>query len=294
MIMDNHSKRTVAIFGNVYQDDSVGALGEFLYRLEAYGFLLKVENRFASYLVSKGLDLSGISIVDEFPGDVEAVVSFGGDGTFLHAARWVGETEVPILGVNTGHLGFLASFSLDDTGRIVDVVVKRRAVVEKRSLLKVESEALPAGMWEYALNEIALQKEDTSSMITVHSEIDGCFLADYLADGLVISTPTGSTAYNLSVGGPIVQPTLDCIVLSPIAPHTLTMRPLVIGGDSILHLTATSRESDFRLSLDGRSCLMKCGSRLRISKASFNIKILRHPEDEFPTLLRDKLLWGKR
>lgn len=288
------TRRVAAICGNTYQDGSIAALADFFSLLEAKGFQLKIESRFASYLFSKGIDMAGRVYCVDFPLDAEALVSFGGDGTFLHAARWAGASGVPVLGVNTGHLGFLASFSLDRTDDLLEVLVDCRAIVERRSLLKVESRHLPPDIWPYALNEIALQKEETSSMISVHSEIDGCFLADYLADGLIVSTPTGSTAYNLSAGGPIVQPTLDCMVLSPIAPHTLTMRPLVVGGDSVLRLTASSRETDFRLSLDGRSFLMKCGTVMKISKAGFEICVLRRPEDEFPTLLRDKLLWGRR
>ena len=168
------------------------------------------------------------------------------------------------------------------------------ASLEPRMLLHLESDHLPSGLWPYALNEISILKEDTSSMINVSTRIDGFPLAEYLADGLVVCTPTGSTAYSMAAGGPIVQPTLECITLTPLAPHTLTLRPLVVGADSDLHLKVTSRADAFRVSLDGRSVVMPCGATLRVRRALFSTIVMRRPDDDFASILRNKLLWGRR
>lgn len=285
--------KSVAIFGNSYQDEYLGGLQKFFYDLAFHRFNAFVHKDYYRYLRSKGLRMDGVSMVDEFPAGVDYVISVGGDGTFLHTAQWVGRTETPILGVNTGHLGFLASYSLEETEELLKVIGESRGILERRSLIEVTCDALPAGFWPYALNEVAVLKAATASMVTVHADIDGYFLADYMSDGLVVSTPTGSTAYNLSVGGPIVQPTLGCIVISPIAPHSLTMRPLVVSGESRIILRPGSRDGECLVSLDGRSFVMKCGENLMLKRADFHVSVLRRPDSNFPGLLRNKLNWGK-
>lgn len=159
-------------------------------------------------------------------------------------------------------------------------------------LLEVSGEDIPADFWPYALNEVALLKEDSSSMIRIRTEIDSHFLTEYQADGLLISTPTGSTGYNLSVGGPIMQPTLGCCVLSPVAPHSLTMRPLAVSSDSSIRTRTVSRAGHFRLSLDGRSFILKSGSEICVTKADFELPVLRRKGADFASTLRHKLHWG--
>ncbi len=270
-------------------------LVEFFRKLREKGFSVSVCRIFGDYLAQHGIAPEGFRIVDELPGDTECVISIGGDGTFLRAAQWVSGREVPILGINTGHLGFLASYSLEETDELTEVIEKDAGVVERRMMLEVECGAMPADFQPYALNEVAVMRGETASMVTVHAEVDGYFLADYMADGLVVATPTGSTAYNLSAGGPILMPTLDCAVLSPIAPHSLTMRPLVVRGDSEIRLTASSRVRFARVSLDGRYFMMECGEdELRIRRAPFHVAVLRRPGAGFAGLLRQKLLWGRR
>ncbi len=288
--------RNIAIYGNRYQDGYFGLLREFFAALEKRDFRVSVAEDFACYLSENGIDLSGsMNTAACLPEDTECVISIGGDGTFLGAAEWVGDREIPILGINTGHLGFLASYSLEETEELVDVVAGDKGVIEKRALLEIRCEAMPEGFWPYALNEVAVLRGETASTVTVHAEVDGYFLADYMADGLVVATPTGSTAYNLSAGGPILMPTLECSVISPIAPHSLTMRPLVVGGDSEIRLTTSSRVEYSRVSLDGRYFMMACGrDELRIRKAGFSVKVLRRPDASFSRLLRNKLLWGRR
>lgn len=287
----------IAIFGNRHQEGNLHDLQKFFVILDSREFRVSIHSRFAAYLNENGVTFGpGVVMTDEFPEAAECVISIGGDGTFLRAAQWVANREIPILGINTGHLGFLASYSLDETEELLSTIAGGMGCIERRALLEVKGDCVPDGFWSYALNEVAVLKAETASMVTVRAEIDGRFLADYLSDGLVISTPTGSTAYNLSVGGPILQPTLGCLVLSPIAPHSLTMRPLVVGGASDIVLSAYSRSKYARVSLDGRSFMMRCGGEdsIRITRAPFSVMLLRRPESTFSDLLRTKLLWGQR
>lgn len=287
--------KRIAIYGNRHQENYLGELGDFFGLLRSRGFEVTVASCFASYLLEEGLERYWEKESQDFPEGVECVVSIGGDGTFLRAAQWVGKREIPILGINTGHLGFLASYSLDEMNELADVLANDLGSVEHRAVLELQCDAMPADFWPYALNEVAVLKGESASMVTVTAGIDGEFLSDYLADGLVVATPTGSTAYNLSAGGPILQPTLGCLVLSPLAPHSLTMRPLVVSGESRISLKATQRDHQARVSLDGRSFILgeDCGE-LEIRRADFSVAVLRRPGASFQTLLRDKLLWGKR
>lgn len=286
----------ISIYGNRHQEGYLPLLGRFFVRLVERGFKVAVASSFAAYLKDHSVDMPAeIFIAEELADDTECVVSIGGDGTFLRAAQWVGKREVPILGINTGHLGFLASYSLGQMEELMDVVADNTATYERRMVLSVSCASMPEDFWPYALNEVSLLRGETASMVTVHTEVNGNFLADYMADGLVVATPTGSTAYNLSVGGPIMEPTLQCLVLSPIAPHSLTMRPLVIDGNSVVTLHADSRIDNSRVSLDGRYYnIPSDGSALEIRKADFSVVVMRRPNSQFARLLRDKLLWGRR
>lgn len=286
--------KRIAIYGNNYQDGYLSQIGDLLTRLASADFEVFVYSKFADYLCSMGVAVAEkFAAVEEFPAGIEYVINIGGDGTFLRASEWVGKSGVPIAGINTGHLGFLASFNIDEIPELVSLLASDGGMREHRMVLKVECAAMPSDFWPYALNEVSVQKGETASMVTVNTEIDGEYLADYQADGLVVATPTGSTAYNLSVGGPIVQPTMDCVVLSPIAPHSLTMRPLVVAGGSEILLRAVSREPQVRVSLDGRSFLMDSGSNeLRIAKGDYDVVVLRRVDANYPRLLRTKLHWG--
>lgn len=281
-----------AVWGNSYQESHIGELRKFFKAMRERGFRVYVERDFHDYLASQGVDVSGFPAVDEIPADTECVMSIGGDGTFLQAAQWTRARELPILGINTGHLGYLASYSLDEAGELLETLEKGTGTLERRAVIKVESGCLPPDFWPYALNEVAVLKAATASMVTIHAEVDGRFVADYMSDGLVVATPTGSTAYNLSIGGPILQPTLDCIILSPIAAHSLTMRPVVISGKSHVSLRASSRAPECRVSLDGRSFLMKCGETLHLREADFKTVVFRRPDSNFANILRNKLGWG--
>ena len=284
--------KSIAIWGNTFQGEHLEGLANMLESLRSEGFRVWIHSIFAVYLRQRGVEIEEFEIVKALPKEAECVFSFGGDGTFLQAAQWVGSSEVPILGINTGHLGYLTSYSLDEATEILEAVKADKFTREYRSVIEARCEGMPEGFWPYALNEVAVLKAATASMVTVHAEVDGKYLADYMSDGLVVSTPTGSTAYNLSIGGPILQPTLECLVLAPIAAHSLTMRPVVIGASSRIRLVASSRSEESRVSIDGRSFLMPCGREIQLCKAPFRVVVLRRPDSNFANLLRKKLGWG--
>ena len=224
----------------------------------------------------------------------DLAVSLGGDGSFLHAARWVGASRVPILGVNAGHLGFLTDFTIDDFLE-ADAELLGRLILQPRKVLKVEVPAcLNEAVWPYALNDIAMLKTDSASMISVEASVNGIPLTTYQADGLIVATSTGSTGYSLSVGGPIIEPTVDALVVSPVAPHVLAMRPLVVDGSARLDLTVRTRADHFMLSVDGRSHALPADMPLTICAADFPIIVAHHPLHDFARTLRSKLLWGER
>lgn len=292
--MSESKRLKIAVFGNAYQDPYLSQLKELFAKLADNAFVVDIERNFHDYLSQRIGDFAFSKVVEIPSDDYALVLSIGGDGTFLHTAQWVGDRGLPILGINTGHLGFLSMYRLEETDDLIKSLINNDLTTEQRLLLQVVSSELPKDVWPYALNEIAILKQDTSSMISIRTEVNGFFLADYLGDGLVVSTPTGSTGYNLSAGGPIMQPTIDNCVLSPIAPHTLTMRPLVVSANSEIRAVTASRVDTYRLSLDGRSFSLPCETEITIRKAPFSISVMRHVNDNFAGTLRDKLHWGKR
>lgn len=290
----SHNVREFAIFGNRHQGAHLAEISEFFALLVRRGFQVAVDRRFYNYLLSENVTIPQVCYAsDELPVSAEALVSIGGDGTILRALQWAGTRQIPVLGMNTGTLGFLSPYRLHEASELLDELGAGFLKVEKRGVLQVSGECVPAHIFPYAVNEVAVLKDETSSMITVQAVLDGYFLADYRADGLLIATPTGSTAYNLSVGGPIVQPTVDCRIISPVAPHSLTMRPLVVDADSPVELLTTSRAHNYRVSLDGRSFVMKCGTRICVRSAPFKAILLRRRHDNFASILRQKLYWAQ-
>lgn len=224
--------------------------------------------------------------------DAEIALSIGGDGTFLRTAQWVAPYEVPILGINAGHLGYLAGFTPESflASDLKDVAI------ERRMMLRVDCSAeLPDDFVPYAINEVALLRKDTASMISIRASLNSNELTTYRGDGLIVSTPTGSTGYNMSVGGPIIEPTAPVIVISPVAPHALTMRPLVVGAGPTtnIHLAADSRADGCLLSLDSRIVSIPVKSRVDVSRAPFPLLLVQGRDSNFISTLRSKLLWGQ-
>ena len=284
----------IAVYGNNYQTSHLDEMRGFLAWLRDENATLLFHKNFARYLIDNGFQISEAEQTQLLPPDVDFVLSIGGDGTFLNTADWVGHLEIPILGINTGHLGYLTGFSFANQTAIKAAIFGEYEM-SSRMTLSLRSEFLPEGFSPFALNEISISKGDTTSMVEIRTCIDGRYLADYLADGLIISTPTGSTAYNLSCGGPILEPTLDSFVLSPIAPHSLTFRPLVVGSNSELLLEVRSRGAECHIGVDGRTFSVPSdGSKLRISMAPYRVNVVQPKGSDFPSVLRNKLGWGIR
>lgn len=223
----------------------------------------------------------------------DIALSIGGDGTFLRTAKEIKDSDIPILGINTGRLGFLADINFHDLEETIKELFTGNYLIEERSLLKVIPNTTEQEInYEYALNEIAILKQDTSSMLTLHTYIDDDYLTSYQADGLIIATPTGSTAYSLSVGGPILMPKSSSLVLSPIAPHNLTSRPLVVNHDVVIKIKIESRSNTFLVSTDGYSKIYDTTTEIIVRKADHTIKVVKRKGHTFYETLRDKLLWG--
>lgn len=237
--------------------------------------------------------LDGVRLISRSR-DTEMALSVGGDGTFLRTAADVGVSDIPILGINAGHLGFLTDVPLEEIDAMLPAILtEQQYEVDYRNLLQLEISDCPHYYHPYALNEVAILKRDHSSMVSVSVWIDGRFLNQYDADGLVIATPTGSTAYALSGGGPILDPSTHCWVIVPIAPHTLTTRPLVIRDECTLDIEVRSRNRVYLVAVDGETTHLTTQSHLHLTKAHHQIGIVRRLESSFYDILRNKLSWGR-
>lgn len=301
--------KKILVNGNSYQSDYLAPLVGFLCRLvDSRSVEMAVESGFYAYLQSsipwlaRHIDVAG----GDFRPDL--VLSIGGDGTFLSTALLVGDSETPIMGINSGHLGYLAAAKIDEVETLVNAILEEKYLVSPRTVIEVvckaeEPQNVTADRTAmYALNEVAFMKQDTASMIDVATTVNippiasapaySMALANYLGDGLIVATPTGSTGYNLSVGGPIVAPSARNFILSPIAAHTLTMRPLVLPDSVEFDIVTSSRTGQFLLSVDGRSRVYPAGTAFHLRKAPFVVNLVHLPDHNFIDTLRTKLLWG--
>ena len=282
----------IAIFGNAMKDNTLIEVSHILEFMAAHGVqvLLSQELRQELQLRESPAFSEEAQEGDE---PVDFAMSVGGDGPFLTTAAAVGSRNIPIVGVNCGHLGFLADVQTKDVDIIMRQLIEGQYTIEQRSLLRVCCGRQDLIMSPYALNEVALMKQGMSSMISVEVSANGEFLHTYHADGLVLSTPTGSTAYNLSIGGPLLVPQTKGIILAPIATHSLTVRPLVVPDDWKFDLKVNSRYQSYMLSIDGRSQILNTDVSLHIEKAPYTIKVVQVGENSFLKSLRDKLNWGR-
>lgn len=224
---------------------------------------------------------------------IDFALSVGGDGTFLTTASLVGHLDIPILGINCGHLGYLAEVQTEEIDAVLDQLITNNYTIEQRRMLEVTCQQEGKIVSPFALNEVAILKSGLSSMITVDVTLNGEFLHNYKADGLLIATPTGSTAYNLSVGGPLLDPHVNAIILTPVATHSLNIRPLVVLDDSKIDLKISSRNGNYLLSVDGRSQVLNQDLQLHIERSQRTIKLVRINGQTFMQSLKDKLNWGK-
>lgn len=286
-------KLSFAIFGNDRKALELMQVWEMLDYLSKRNADVFIEETFYRNLCR---DLNGdLPVVGVFEGnsfETDYAISLGGDGTFLRAASKVGAKNIPIIGVNMGRLGFLANVLPGEVLEMLDEIYVGNFDIEERSVIKLSTDSEKFRDYPFALNDIAILKRDTASMISIRVSVGGEYVVTYLADGLIISTPTGSTAYSLSNGGPIMVPRSGILSLTPVAPHSLNIRPIVIGDDMEIKLEVESRSHSFLAAIDGRSERVDEGTTVTIAKAPFRIRIVKRHNHRYFSTLRSKLMWG--
>lgn len=282
-----------AIFGNEYQARKSTSIEKILDYLVQKSAEIYVENAYYAFLTrSQHIDVKAAGVFEDYNFDVDYVISMGGDGTFLKAASRVGAKGTPIIGVNMGRLGFLADVLPGEVEAALDSLYAGECQIEEHAVIQVEAEGGVLAGNPFALNDIAVLKRDDASMISIRTQVDGEFLVNYQADGLIVTTSTGSTAYNLSNGGPIIIPQSSSLCLTPVAPHSLNIRPVVINDTAEITLDVESRSHNYLVAIDGRSERMTEGTRLVIRKAAHTIKIVKQRNQRYFSTLREKLMWG--
>ena len=282
-----------ALFGNVFQERKSAAVQKFFAVAAKYDAEVAMTQQFHDFLLnSLKIAVPQCELIDGNDFTADSAVCLGGDGTFLDVASRVADKQIPIIGFNTGRLGFLAGYQPDRIEDTIADVYSGNYRVEAHNVLHLLCDELDLQGYPFALNEIAILKHDISSMITIHTDINDEYLTTYQADGLIVSTPTGSTAYSLSVGGPIIVPQSDAICLTPVAPHSLNMRPIVLRDDAEVELRVESRSGNFLISLDGRSKSYRDNVHLRIRKAPYVVNVVTQPAHSFFSTLRRKMMWG--
>lgn len=280
---------TIAIFGNWYKKTTLQEVAHILEFMQQRGVAVLLSRELRDEM---NLRDTYAPFAYDTAEDVDFALSVGGDGTFLYTASQIGDKNIPILGINCGHLGFLADVQTADVDRICDQLVQNNYTIEQRSLLQVTASAGGHIELPFGLNEIAVMKQELSSMISIEAYLNEQPLHTYKADGLVVSTPTGSTAYNLSVGGPLMVPQARSLIISPIATHSLNVRPLVIPDDWKIDLRIRSRSHSYLISVDGRSQTLKDDITLQIQKAPYTTKVVQIGGHSFIDSLKEKLMWG--
>lgn len=285
----------VAVYGQRVTKQNSEYYMEFLGVLKDFGWNPIVHKDLKETLIKKiGLSekTDEFSSFKDFTSGIDLSFSVGGDGTFIKNVKYVRDSGVPVLGINTGRLGFLANIGKEHIQAAMDMVYRKEYVHQKRSLIRVETEDDLFGDDNIALNELTLQKRDTSSMITVHASLDGKYLNAYWADGLIVATPSGSTAYSLSCGGPIITPGCQVHILTPIAPHNLNVRPMVVPDQFPIKLVVEGRSRRYLVSIDGHSMSIRQGEEIFVHKADYMVNVIKFEENNFLDTIRNKLGWG--
>ena len=286
----------IAIYGRPFAKQSIEFIHKFFKTLSSKDNELFIHKDFANFL-RKELNFyppinAEFNKHEDLSSEFDFMISIGGDGTFLESVELVRHLNIPIVGINSGRLGFLANIAKENTVEALEKLKKGDYEIEERTLLELNTDNDLFGEFNKALNEVTITKKDTSSMITIKAYVDGEYLNSYWTDGLIVSTPTGSTGYSLSVGGPIVMPGTRNFVISPIAPHNLTVRPMVIPDGKEIMLKVEGRENSFLATLDFRSKVFDKSMELRIKKADYTIKTVKFSESTFFGTIRNKLMWG--
>ena len=283
----------IAIFGNMYRDIIVSHIEMIINYLKNKDVKFLFNEKLYN-LLEKSIDLkeTEIEIIQGNDFSADLALSIGGDGTFLNTASLVRDKQIPILGINIGRLGFLADVSDNTITKALDAFLANDYIIEERTLLHVKTSDNSNLGHPFAMNEIAILKQDSSSMISINTSVNGEVVHTYQADGLIVSTPTGSTAYSLSVGGPIVVPQAQSFILSPVASHSLNVRPLIIPDTWDIELEIFSRSNSYLIAVDGHSKVLDEKTKLRITKADYTIKVVKQKDYTFFDTLKNKLMWG--
>jgi NAD+ kinase len=288
----------VAIYGQYYQNSTEPIIKDIFVFFIKNNVEMVIESEFLKILHEKKIvqkEYNTFTSHTELNKSFDMLISIGGDGTILRAATLVRDSGVPILGINAGRLGFLATVQKENISEFMQFVIEKKYTVSKRTLLSLscspDNEAIQD--INFAMNEISVSRKDTTSMITIETYLNNEFLNSYWADGLIVSTPTGSTGYSLSCGGPILTPDVKSLVITPIAPHNLNARPLVVPDKTEIRLRVTGREEQYLISLDSRIMSVKNETILTIKKTPFQINMVEIPEETFLKTLRTKLFWGE-
>jgi len=285
----------IAIYGKPYENELNQEISGVMELIEKRGHEVAIYERYERYLNVEGHLKSGHETFNRENIRIEeytCLISVGGDGTLLDTVTLVGDSGLPVVGLNAGRLGFISSVSLEELDSVISALENNRYTIDERSLIKVNTARDVFGQLNYGMNEITLHKKDTASMIKIEAFIDDEYLNTYWADGLIVSTPTGSTAYNLSCGGPIIAPGSENFVITPIAPHNLNVRPVVVSNNVTLKLRAEGRSEDFLLAIDSRSEIVFPKEEMLISKAPFCVNLLCPEGHTFLNTMRNKLAWG--
>ena len=293
-----------ALFGNTYQKEKSEAIGLVMTALMKRDVVISIDEDYYQFLCTvpgfpcgpDSPEIPGRQTITTFKDDqfdADFAISMGGDGTLLKTASRVGGKQVPIVGVNMGRLGFLADVAATDFDTCLDALYSGEFTVEDRALIQVDTNGESVSGCPCALNDVAILKRDTASMISIRASVNGDYLTTYQADGLIVSTPTGSTAYSLSNGGPVIVPGTGVMLMTAVAPHTLNVRPIVIPDTSFIELKVSSRSHTFLVAIDGRSSKLPEGTTLRLHRAPYVAKIVKRSDTRYFTTLREKMMWGK-
>jgi NAD+ kinase len=285
---------TIAVYARNTSDNNPEYLEQLILLSSKENFKVTVFKTYLDFLNStlqEPLVLDTYNNSEELIAKADYVISLGGDGTMLETLEYVRRSGIPVLGVNTGRLGFLAAVYKEDFNKAIQLLIKEKFTLDKRELIELDKTTCFNEV-NYALNEFTIHKKESSAMINIDTYVDGVFLNSYFADGLIVSTPTGSTAYSLSCGGPIMMPDSDNFIITPIAPHNLNVRPVVISNNKTLSFKVSGRSDSFNVSLDSRSQTIKNQSDLQIKKADFKFNMINLEGQHFFETLRNKLLWG--
>jgi len=286
----------ILVFGRTFNDRFKPIIKEFLEHILERNIDVVIYKPFYDYIREHnnlpGSNIGLFTNSSDTPGDIDFMISIGGDGTFLESIVYLKNFSVPVIGINSGRLGFLANISKEEISQAFDAIIEGDYEIEKRTLLTIDSDTNLFGPYNFALNDATIQKTGTN-LITIDTYLNDEFLNTYWTDGLIISTPTGSTAYCLSVGGPIVLPGTNNFVIAPIASHNLTVRPLVIPDDIVIKIEVHSRSGNFLVSVDNRTELMNTEhNKFIIKKAPHELNMVKLPFNNYYTTLRKKLMWG--